>query len=225
MKREMFDFTQKRTAPLDGERTPRVKMGRGIVTQFLILFLLDLFLISSPAMGEDGNTERPIAVGLIPNYNFLDSEFFHLKDSAGMGILLKFGITRNLFFENRIGGFECENNVSPVTGMFSQLGLTYRFPSAFPTFPIARLGAGFISVDPATVTPTYSYRPTQTTFYIIGGIGIVQPVGNKVLIELCTDVWFTPYKYRIYIFDRDKVETSRHQFTHLTISLGIIYRI
>ena len=221
----MFDFTVKRTSPLDGENTPRSRLSRGIVNLFLVIFLLDLLLASPPAMGEDGTTDRPISIGLIPSYNFLDSEFFHLKDSAGMGMILKFGITRNLFFENRIGGFECDNEASPVTGMFSQLGLAYNFPSPFPAFPIARLGAGFISVDPATVTPTESYRPTQTTFYMIGGIGIVQPVGKKVLIELCTDVWSAPYKYRVYRFDRDKVETSRHQFTHLTISFGILYRI
>jgi hypothetical protein len=44
-----------------------------------------------------------------------------------------------------------------------------------------------------------------------------------VLVEAGANVWITPYKYRIYRFNRVDVSTSTARFTQLALSLALTY--
>jgi len=46
---------------------------------------------------------------------------------------------------------------------------------------------------------------------------------ENVQFEFLSDLWVTPYRYRIYIFDRKEVDTSDAMFVHLILSLGVSY--
>ena len=88
---------------------------------------------------------------------------------------------------------------------------------------MARLGFGFLSVNPITVTPTESFRPGQTAFYFIAGAGITRSIRENIIIEWTANIYYTPYVYRIYSFDRSEVTTNDVRFTHYFFSLGISY--
>jgi len=107
--------------------------------------------------------------------------------------------------------------------MYYGLGLTAILPYLIPYRPIIRAGIGFISANPVTVTPTESFRPTQTTFYFRAGAGVSRSIMENVQFEFLSDLWVTPYRYRIYIFDRKEVDTSDAMFVHLILSLGVSY--
>ena len=166
---------------------------------------------------------RRISVTLGPEYYALDSEFFGLKDAYGVGAALRYELTSDIYFENGLGAFMTEGDGVDVSGLDYRLNLVALFPILIPYRPIARLGVGLLSVNPVTATPTSSFRPTQTTFYLIGGAGISRSVLDRLCVEAGANFWITPYEYRIYRFNRLDVETSTERFTHLSISLSVAY--
>lgn len=202
------------------EYTSPVMKSKRPALKGLILFAAFLLLTSSQASGE---LPRRIGASLLARYYILDSDYFGMDDAFGMDISLIYELTWNIYFENRIGLFESESNNVSVYGMTYNMGLLAIFPVIIPYRPLARFGIGFMAADPLTVDPTKTFRPTQTTFYFYGGTGVTRTIKENIIVETNTNVWFTPYEYRIYSFYRNKVEVEKAQFTHVTFSLGISY--
>jgi hypothetical protein len=166
---------------------------------------------------------RRISASLGPTYYFLDSQFFGLDDAAGVDGTLRYELTPDIYFENGIGFFETEGAGVSVDGLDYHLCLAANFHIPTPIRPIARLGVGLLSVNPVTVTPTESFRPTQTTFYLIGGAGAAYPLRGNMLVEAGATLWMAPFRYRIYRFNRLDVNTLLARFAHVSVSIGITY--
>ena len=197
-----------------GRRTTRLPLIFGMAASVVLL------LTASQASGE---LPRQIGASVYPSYYILDSNFYSLENALGVSAAFRYEITYNVFLENTIGGFTTDDGKVTVNGFNYQLGGLAVFPVLIPYRPLARFGVGFISVNPITVTPTKTFRPAQTAFYIYGGGGITRTIRENIVAEVNANVWFTPYRYRIYTFNRSEVETDDKQFTHISISLGVSY--
>jgi len=167
--------------------------------------------------------ERRIAATLEPTSYVFDSQFFGLSSGFGVDAALRCELGSDIYFENTLGLFKTKGSGVTVDGLDYRLNLLAIFPVLIPYRPVARFGVGFLSVNPVTVTPTTTFRPAQTTFYILGGAGVTRAIFDRVLIDAGAEFWITPYEYRIYRFNRLDVETQLERFTHLSISVGITY--
>ena len=76
---------------------------------------------------------------------------------------------------------------------------------------------------PITATPTETYRPGQTAFYLICGGGFTRSFRENIFVEASADFYLTPYEYRIYEFDRSSVLTEDVRFTHFVFTIGASY--
>ena len=168
-------------------------------------------------------TTRRINASLDAQYYVFDSDFFGLANGLGATAALRYEIGSDIYFENGFGFFRTEGSGVSVNGLDYHLNLLAVFPVLIPYRPVARLGIGFLSVNPITVTPTETFRPTQTTFYFVGGAGVTRMILDRMLVEASAQFWVTPYRYRIYEFDRYDVTTATEQFMHVSISLGLVY--
>ena len=177
------------------------------------------------ARGALAETPREICASIEARYYAFDSEFFNLGNAFGAGAALRYELASNFYFENGIGLFSADENGVAVDGLDYRLNLFAIVPVLLtvPYRPVARFGVGFLSVNPITATPTDTYRPTQTAFYILGGAGVTRTLLRRMLIEASANVWITPYEYRIYRFNRLDVDTSVERFTHLSIALALTY--
>jgi len=194
---------------------------RSIRTLPLIILLIITIDNSSHSQNL---TPRRIAASLYGSYFSFDREFFDTQSGAGAGFSLRYELGYNVFFENQLGYFSGKNSDGlNVSGMYFGPCLTAILPYLIPYRPILRAGVGFLSANPVTVTPTETFRPTQTTFYFRGGAGISRSIMENMQFELTGDVWITPYKYRIYRFNRKDVETEDALFVHLMFCLGVSY--
>jgi hypothetical protein len=175
--------------------------------------------------GASAETPRQICASLESHYYVFDSHFFDLANAFGAGAALRYEIASDFYFENGIGVFSADGGGVSVDGFDYRLNLFAIFPLLIPVpyRPVARLGVGFISIDPLTATPTETYRPTQTAFYLFGGAGITRTFWKEMLVEASANLWITPYKYRIYRFNRIDVDTDVERFTHISISLALTY--
>ena len=122
-----------------------------------------------------------------------------------------------------MGSFSSKADGVSIDGMNYQFGASAILPYLIPYRPVARLGVGFLSVNPITVTPTESFRPGQTAFYFIGGAGLTRTIRENIIVETTANIYYTPYDYRIYEFDRSEVSTRDVRFTHYVFNLGISY--
>jgi hypothetical protein len=189
------------------------------------------FALALAALGafaaRDALTETPrqICASIESHYYIFDSSFFNLERGFGAGAALRYELASDFYFENGIGLFGADGGGVAVDGLDYRLNLFAIFPLLIPVpyRPVARLGVGFLSVNPVTATPTSTYRPTQTTFYILGGAGVTRTFFRNMLLEASANVRITPYKYRIYRFNRLDVDTNIERFTHLSISLALTY--
>lgn len=156
-------------------------------------------------------------------YFVLDSGFFGLSNGSGAEAALRCELARNLHFESSLGFFGTEGAGVPVDGFDCALSLVALLPVLLPYRPVARAGVGWLTVDPVTVTPTSTFRPSQTAFYLVGGVGVSRAVVGRVHLEAAASFWITPYRYRVYAFDRQEVLVAEERFTHVGISLGAVY--
>jgi hypothetical protein len=194
-----------------------------LILKIFTLCILPASLILFGGTNSHGKVSRRIGAAFHLDYFTFDSDYFGIENALGAEIDLRYELLWNIYFENRIGAFKSLSEGSSTEGMSYQLGLAAIFPYLIPYRPIARIGFGFLSSDPVTVTPTESYRPSQTTFYIVTGGGITRSIKENIVVELNANIWLTPYRYRIYRFNRSNVEAENKQFTHLAISLGVMY--
>ena len=177
------------------------------------------------ACGALAETPRQICASIESRYYLFDSDFFNLGSGFGGGAALRYELASDFYFENGIGMFGANGDGVAVDGLDYRLNLFAIFPLLItvPYRPVARFGIGFLSVNPLTATPTATYRPTQTAFYVFGGAGVTRTFFRNMLLEAGANVWITPYQYRIYRFNRIDVSTDLERFTHLSISLALSY--
>ncbi len=191
-----------------------------------VRFALALAVLGAfAAGGARAENHRRICASLESHYFIFDSKFFDLEGALGAGAALRYELASDFYFENGIGLFGADANGVAVDGLDYRLNLFMIVPYFMPLRcrPVARLGVGFLSVNPVTATPTDTYRPTQTAFYVFGGAGLTRAVLKHFLVEASANAWITPYKYRIYRFNRVDVDTSVERFAHLSISLALTY--
>jgi len=178
-------------------------------------------LVSCGAAHAD--SPRRISATIAPTAYVFDSQFFGLASGFGVEAALRYELGTDIYLENGLGLLKTSGSGANVDGLDYRLNLLAIFPVLIPYRPVARFGVGVLSVNPITVTPTTSFRPTQTTFYILGGAGVTRSIVNHVDLEAGADFWITPYEYRLYRFNRSDVTVERERFTHLSISMGITY--
>ncbi len=207
------------------QRTPRVRVLtlKQPPTRLLILIFIVIVILAMIAIEARGEMPRRINIGLNFNYYLLDDDYFGMDSAAGALFSFRYEIINNIYFENSLGSFSSEADGVNIDGMNYQFGGTAILPYMIPYRPMARLGVGFLSVNPITVTPTESFRPGQTAFYFIGGAGMTRTLRENIIIEGTANIYYTPYAYRIYAFDRSEVTTYDARFTHYTFNLGISY--
>ena len=175
------------------------------------------------ASGVRAELPRRIGVSAACTYYVLDEDFFDLGDAVGVGAAFRYELSGDIYFENSLGFFGTEGSLVDVTGLDARFNLVALFPVLIPYRPIARCGVGFMSVNPITVTPTESFRPAQTTFYLCGGAGLTRSLYENVLVQMEATFWVTPYRYRVYRFNRLDVTVSEERFAHVGLSLGAVY--
>lgn len=185
-----------------------------------IVLFLAIILFGSAARGE---MQRRINVGIDFNYYLLDSEFFGMDDGIGGGFALRYEISNDVYLENVFGRFTSNDGIVDIDGLNYHIDLLAIFPVLIPYRPILRTGIGFLAVNPITVTPTETYRPGQTTFYLIGGGGLTRTIRENIVVEASADLYMTPYEYTIYEFDRSSVSTEEARFMHLVFNIGVTY--
>lgn len=191
--------------------------------RLLILLFIIIVILAMIAIEARGETRRRINIGLNFNYYLLDDDYFGMESAAGALFAFRYEIINNIYFENCLGSFASEADGLNIDGMNYQFGATAILPYLIPYRPVARLGVGFLSVNPITVTPTSSFRPGQTAFYFVAGTGITRSIRENIIIEGTVNIHYTPYDYRIYTFDRSEVTTNDVRFTHYVFGLGISY--
>ena len=185
-----------------------------------ILLFLAIILFGAAARGE---MQRRINVGIDFNYYLLDGEFFGMDDGIGGGLALRYEISNDVYLENVFGRFTANDGIVDIDGLNYHVDLLAVFPVLIPYRPILRAGIGFLAVNPITVTPTETYRPGQTAFYLIGGGGLTRTIRENIIVEASADLYMTPYEYTIYEFDRSSVSTEDVRFTHLVFNIGVNY--
>jgi hypothetical protein len=146
-----------------------------------------------------------------------------LSNGFGASLSLRYELGWDIYFENSIGALTSEGGGVDASGLTYNLGLTAIIPVLIPYRPYASFGIGIQSVNPVTANPIDTFRPTQTTFYFNATAGFTRSIMENFLVDLGGGVLFTPYRYRVYTFDRSKVTTEDRQFTHFTFSLGLSY--
>ncbi|MBN1165380.1 MAG: hypothetical protein JXB45_12430 [Candidatus Krumholzibacteriota bacterium] len=214
-----FSFAEPRPGSPAGPGKGRRGHHRSPAALCLILFVL----LIMPPTSSSGQSSHRINAALLPVVYVFDSNYFGLNNAAGVDLALRYELCNNFFFENRLGTFISSSDGTTVGGFNGQVGGLVLLPYLIPYRPLLRASLGLLSSNPITVTPTETYRPTQTTFYLIGGGGITAPLLYGFAAELNINIMFTPYKYMIYEFDRTHVKTRERQFTHLSFTLGVFY--
>ncbi len=187
-------------------------------------FLLTTFLIIHlfPSAGSCQENRR-INAALLGSFTLLDSDYFGLDNAAGVDLALRYEFYYNIFLESRIGTFSCSGEGENINGFKSEVGIAAYSSHFLPLRPGLRAGFGLHSANPVTVTPTDTFKPSQTTFYLYIGCTLGRFVWRSLEVEAGSDVIFSPYEYTKYAFDRQSVITEKAQFTHYTFTLGASY--
>ncbi|MBN2185281.1 MAG: hypothetical protein JW746_08140 [Candidatus Krumholzibacteriota bacterium] len=189
-----------------------------------VFFLLSTFLILHLlSAGASCGNDRRINTALLGSFTILDADYFGLDYAAGVDLAFRYEFYYNLFLESRLGSFACSSNGGNIHGFSSQIGIVAYSSHFLPFQPGLRAGLGLLSANPVTVTPTDTFKPSQTTFYFIIGCSLGRFVWKAMTVEMGADILFAPYEYTKYTFNRQSVFTEDVQFTHYTFTLGASY--
>jgi hypothetical protein len=191
--------------------------------RLLLSLALTAAALSVAPSGSEAAGVRRLNAGLIPAFYLFDSDYFGIGNGGGMDLVLRYEIRDNIFIENRLGGYAASQDGHSITGFNGQLGATVFLPYWIPWRPTARAGLALMTANPVVSEPVQEFRPSQTVFYTLIGLGITRSITADLHIEAGVDLLFTPYSYRVYEFYRQYVEVSDKRFTHAAVSLGISY--
>ena len=181
------------------------------------------FVLVSAVSGAGAQEMRRLNVGLLPVFYMFDDDYFGIGNGGGADIVLRYEIKQNFFFENRLGGYGAKQGDHNITGFNAQLGATAFLPVWIPWRPSARFAFALMTANPVVSDPVEEFRPSQTVFYLVAGVGITRSISHDFQIEAGADILFTPYSYRIYEFYRQYVEVTEARFTHLAFFIGASY--
>lgn len=193
-----------------------------IFQRFIPAVMVAIILVSV-ASGAPAQEMRRLSVGLLPVFYVFDNDYFGIGNGGGTDIVLRYEIRQNVFFENRIGGYASKQGDTNITGFNGQVGVTAFFPVWIPWRPSARFALALMTSNPVVSEPVQEFRPSQTVFYFVAGIGITRAIKAYFQIEAGADILFTPYKYRVYEFHRQYVEVHDMSFAHLAFYIGASY--
>ena len=188
-----------------------------------IFLISTFFILHLSSTGASCQTERRINTALLGSFSILDDDYFGLDQAAGVDVVFRYEFYYNLFLESRVGSYSCSGSGENVHGFKSQIGIVAFSSHFLPFQPGLRAGIGLQSANPVTVTPTDTFKPSQTTFYLITGCSLGRFVWKTLTMEIGADILFAPYEYTKYTFDRQSVYTEKVQFTHYTFTLGASY--
>jgi len=166
---------------------------------------------------------RRLSVGIVPAFYIFDDSYWGAKSGYGTDLVLRCEIVNNLFIENRLGGYGGSQGDARLTGFDGEIGIIHFLPYLIPYRPSFRAGFAFMTVNPVVSEPVESFRPSQTIIYFVTGIGITWSLKEYLQLELGVDLLVTPYRYRIYHFYRQYVETSEVHFLHGAFTIGASY--
>ena len=180
-------------------------------------------IMASAHSGAGAQEMRRLNVGLLPVFYLFDNDYFGIGNGGGADIVLRYEIRQNVFFENRLGGYAAGQDGHNITGFNGQVGVMTFFPVWIPYRPSARLALALITANPVVSEPVQEFRPSQTLFYFVAGVGITRSIREDFQLEAGVDVLFTPYSYNVYKFYRQYVEIQETRFTHLAFFIGASY--
>ena len=189
----------------------------------LVPAIIIAFVLISSVSGADAQEMRRLNAGVLPVFYYFDDDYFGIGNGGGADIVLRYEIRQNFFFENRLGGYAASQNGNNITGFNGQLGATAFLPVWIPWRPSARFAFALMTANPVISDPVQEFRPSQTVFYCVAGIGITRAISADFQIEAGADILFTPYSYRVYEFYRQYVEVHEARFTHLAFFIGASY--
>lgn len=197
---------------------------RGCAAASALFALASLLIVQfgSPVTARAENARR-IGAAVSFGYFVLDDDFFGLDDAPGVSAALRYELKNSIFFENRVGLIRSSQEGLSLNVLACRTGITAILPFFIPWRPVVRGGFALLAADPVTVTPTDSFRPSQTTFYLFAGGGITRSITENIDAELSVDAMITPYKYRVYAFNRQQVDEDPYQFLHFGFTLGLSY--
>ena len=189
----------------------------------VVVFTVVLLAVTAIPRDGHGHVSRRINTGILATFTILDEEYWNMDNAAGVDLALRYEMFGNIYLENRLGFQAGDSDGNSVTCFNGQLGLMVFATHFLPYRPYARAGLGLMSANPVTTTPTDTFKPSQTTFYFVLGLGASRYVWKEMMIEAGADVLFAPYDYNKYSFDRQSVLLEKVQFTHFNFSLGVTY--
>lgn len=180
-------------------------------------------ILFSAVSGAGAQEMRRLSVGLLPVFYAFDDDYFGIGNGGGADLVLRYEIRQNVFFENRLGIYAASQDTHNITGFNGQVGVTAFLPVWIPWRPSARFALALMTADPVISDPVQEFRPSQTVFYCVAGIGITRSISAEFQIEAGVDILFTPYSYMVYEFYRQYVEVHDVTFTHLAFFIGASY--
>ncbi len=190
--------------------------------RFVPVVMIAIILVSAPS-GAGAQEMRRLNAGLLPVFYLFDSDYFGIGNGGGADIVMRYEIRQNVFFENRLGIYAASQDGHNITGFNGQVGVMAFLPMWIPFRPSARLALALMTANPVVAEPVEAFRPSQTVFYLVTGVGITRSIGADFQIESGIDLLFTPYSYRVYKFYRQYVEVRDTRFTHLAFFIGASY--
>jgi hypothetical protein len=189
----------------------------------LIPAVITILILISAVNGAAAQEMRRLSVGLLPVFYLFDDDYFGIGNGGGADIVLRYEIRQNVFFENRLGGYAAKQDDANVTGFNGQVGVTAFLPVWIPWRPSGRFAFALMTANPVISDPVQEFRPSQTVFYCVVGLGITRSISHEFQIEAGADLLFTPYSYRIYEFYRQYYEVTDARFTHFAFFIGASY--
>ena len=193
-----------------------------MIYRTFIKILVLAAVLASPVNAGAQDTRR-LSAGLLPVFYIFDGDYFGIGNGGGADIVLRYEISRNFFFENRLGGYGAKQRGKGVTGFNGQVGVSAFFPVWIPFRPTARLALALMTANPVISEPVEEFKPSQTVLYLVAGVGMTRSIKADFQIEGGIDLLFTPYKYNVYEFYRQYYEVSEARFSHLAFYLGASY--
>ncbi len=190
--------------------------------RFVPAVIIGIILLAAIS-GAEAQEMRRLNVGLVPVFYAFDEDYFGIGNGVGADLLLRYEIRQSIFIENRLGGYAADQDGNSITGFNGQVGVTAFLPVWIPWRPSARFALALMTANPVISDPVEEFRPSQTVFYCVAGIGITRAISASFQLEAGADLLFTPYSYRIYEFYRQYVEVTEARFTHLAFFIGASY--
>ncbi len=170
-----------------------------------------------------GSSGSRFEIGIYPSFYRFDSSFFGAEYAPGIDTRVSIKIIKNIHLENAVGLYSADTDVHRLEGFKNQINVRINPMSGFIIDPELTLGIAFISANPAAETVTEKFRPTQTAFYLSAGAGASKRFSKSIIFRLRITILATPYRYRVYFYDRESITQSERQFTNINLALGASY--